>query len=356
MTRDWVIALVIVVLAAWQGANQGSAFAEEPPPHPSTVASKVDAESEKSVPPDAAVITINGLCEKSVAADHAAASNCKTAITRGEFERLVDIIQPNMPSLTRNKFAIRYAAALVMSQKAHQLGLDQGRNYEQRLELARIQLLSQMFNEDLQEKANRISDKEVEEYYNNNKIAFSEADLQRIFVPRSGEVLPFNKKRYTNAPTKPQDAQAMMKKEAQQLRVRAAAGADFGKLQEEAIKFAGLTTKPPDTNMSKTRRIGLPPAQAAVMDLKPGEVSEVIANNSGYLIYKLLKTETLPLEKVREEIRQTMRTARLKDAMESLRQSATTQLNEDYFKPPDIQFPAGAIGQATTPPSPESNY
>ena len=43
------------------------------------------------------------------------------------------------------------------------------------------------------------------------------------------------------------------------------------------------------------------------MDLKPGEVSEVISDpNSGHYIYKMVSKETLPLEAVKPEIRNTI--------------------------------------------------
>ena len=39
------------------------------------------------------------------------------------------------------------------------------------------------------------------------------------------------------------------------------------------------------------------------MDLKPGEVSEVISDPSGNYIYKMISKETLPLDSVKTEIR-----------------------------------------------------
>jgi hypothetical protein len=59
---------------------------------------------------------------------------------------------------------------------------------------------------------------------------------------------------------------------AESLRARAAAGEDFAKLQKEAFEAAGMKMDSPTVTMPKVRRTGLPPAHAAVFDLKVGEV------------------------------------------------------------------------------------
>ncbi len=94
-----------------------------------------------------------------------------------------------------------------------------------------------------------------------------------------------------------------MTRVAANLRARAAKGEDPDKLQKEAYVAAGLSGNAPSTKMEKVRRTTLPANHQAVMDLKPGEVSEVISDtNSGYYIYKLVSKETLSLETVKPEI------------------------------------------------------
>ena len=66
-----------------------------------------------------------------------------------------------------------------------------------------------------------------------------------------------------------------MKTKAEALRVRAAAGESFSKLQDEAYLFAGLKTKPPNPTLGKVRRSNLPPSHIVVMDLKPGTALSV---------------------------------------------------------------------------------
>ena len=61
-----------------------------------------------------------------------------------------------------------------------------------------------------------------------------------------------------------------MTKLADTLRARAAAGEDFMKLQKEAFETAGMKIESPTVNLPTIRRTGLPPAHAAVFDLKIG--------------------------------------------------------------------------------------
>jgi hypothetical protein len=358
MTKYGLVCLLLATLSWGQAASSPSTPAAPQSgatPAANATAAK-DADASK-VAPDAPVITINGSCENPPA-DKAADPNCKTVITRAEFEKILESVQPNMPPRVRRQFATRYASAIVMAQKAHEMGLDQGPKFEDRLKLARLQILSQAFNQAVQEKAGQISDKDIEDYYHNKSADYEEADLQRIFVPHSQQ-LPASKVKLSAAAEKKrqQDADDVMKKEADQLHARAVAGEGFTKLQAEAFTVAGLKTKAPSVKMGDVRRSGLPPAHASVMDLKTGEISTVRSDQSGYFIYKVGKKEAEPLDKVKDEIRGTLRTQRMQEQMQSVQQSATPTLDEAYFGPEappmhGMPLPPPSGGPSSKPPVP----
>lgn len=121
-----------------------------------------------------------------------------------------------------------------------------------------------------------------------------------------------------------------MKKEAENLRARAVAGEDFAKLQADAYQVAGIRSMPPNTTM-EVRRTSLPPNHAFVMDLKPGEISAVLADPNGYFIYRLKAREVLPPGQVREEIKATLRSQRMQTEMRAIQDSAVPALDESYF-------------------------
>ena len=159
--------LLLGALAWGQAANPTSQPSSPPaqspaaPSNPAPAKPATDAKQApeaSSIPPDGAVITIQGLCDNPPAdetADKSKASGCKTVITRAEFEKVVDALSPNMASPARRQFAARYAMGLVMAHQAHKMGIDQGPRYEELLKLARVQVAMQQLQQTLQEKASQ---------------------------------------------------------------------------------------------------------------------------------------------------------------------------------------------------------
>jgi len=324
--------LVCLLLGAWAW---GQAAQSTPAAAPQSAAPPAAAQPQPipETPPDAPVITINGLCEN--ASPDKPAADCKTVITRAEFEKLIEVIQPSMPPRVRKQFAINYARALFMAQKAQQMGLDRDPGFDEHMRLARIQILSQAFNKSVQDKASQISDKEIQDYYDSNKAKFEEADLDRVYIPKAQQpaAIAAAKPAAATQAKSPNDSEAVMKAEADKLRTRAAAGEDFAKLQADAYQTAGIKAAAPNATMTKVRRTSLPVDQASVMDLKVGEVSAVIADQNGFYIYKVREREVIPLDQAREEIKGMLRSERIQEAMKTVQDSSTPILNESYFTP-----------------------
>jgi len=358
MMRYAFVCLLLTVMAWGQAASPPPPPAQAPGSQAGAPPNAPGNDQATKVAPDAPVITIAGLCDHPPADKAAADPNCKTVITRAEFEKILESVQPNMPPRVRRQFAMRYSMALVMSEKAHEMGLDQGPKFEDRMKLMRIQVLSQEYNQAQQEKAGQISDQDIADYYKSHAGDYEEADLQRIFVPRAQQP-PASKIKLSAAAEEKrrEDSEAIMKKEADKLHARAVAGEDFTKLQAEAFLTAGLKTKPPSTKMDDVRRSGLPPAQASVMDLKTGDISAVISDASGFYIFKVGKKEETPLDKVKEEIRATLRSQHMQEQMQAVQQSATPTLDESYFGPEmppthGMPLPPPTGGPSSKPPAP----
>jgi hypothetical protein len=331
MPRYVSVCVLLGYLSWYQVTISGSALEAQTNATAETTAPNLAHGSAANIALDKPLITISGLCD-SPSADKAVASNCKTVITQAQFEKVIDAIQPNMRAHQRREFALHYADVLVMTKKAEQMGLDKGATYEERMRLARIQVLSQELKQAIQEKAALISDKEVEDYYRDNVARFEKAEINRIYIPKTRQALSAS----DNGPSegdkqkRSRESDQMMKEEADNLRARACAGEDFAKLQAEAYQAAGIKSAVPNTNMV-IRRISLPTSQVSVMDLKPGQVSSVLADLNGYDIYKIKTKETLPLDQAREEIKSTLRSQHIQNEMHSIEDSATTMLDESYF-------------------------
>lgn len=334
MTKYALVCLLLGSLSWGQAGSTGSAPSRQELAQNATapVASTANA-PRNSDPLDALrnkpLITIEGVCNHP--ATTAASSTCTTVITRAEFEKIVKALQPGMSNRGRREFAEIYADALVMASKAEQMGLDKGSNYQEQMELARIQILSQALKKTILEKASQISDTNIEQYYHDNAARFEKAEVERIYIPKNTASLQPSAEDITpsHGQKQPEEAQDT-KREADDLRVRAMAGEDFVILQADAYKRAGIKTATPVTTMS-IRRISLPPGQSSVMDLKPGDVSPVVADSNGYFIYKLKSKNVLSLEEARSEIIETLRSQRIQSETHNVLSTATTIVDESYF-------------------------
>lgn len=370
--------LAILLLASLAVGQAPSATPSTPASKPATPASnaaKAATSGPESVAPGTPVITIEGMCDThkpaatkaataSSAAKKATATDCKTVVTRAQFDALADALQPKMPPATKRKLADLYPKMLIMAHAAKQHGLENDPNFNQILQFARLQILSQQLSRSLKDEADKVPDSEIEKYYKDNSAAFEQATLQRLFIPKDKQTAAASED--SEEPTKEEntkgadaqksgdtqksadaqkaaadkaaaqksDEEALLKKEADSLQARASAGEDFDKLQKEAYDSTGLKGTPPATNIGKLTHSEIPVTHRAVMDLKPGQVSQVLMEPNGYYIYKVVSKEVKPLQQVHDEIRNTLAQQRLQDTMEKIQQSAKIQLNDAYFAVP----------------------
>src|SRR5207249_2432281 len=181
------------------------------------------------------------VCDNATA-EAAKSADCKTVVTRAEFERLLNAVAPQIPANARRQVATKYANLIVMAHEARKMGLDKGPHYEEPMKIGRMQVL-----------------------------------------------------------------------------------------QQEAFTTGGLKANPPSTELGKVRRSSLPADQGAVFDLKSGEVSQLISGPNGYFVYKVGEKDTLPLEKVHEEIHNALRQQKMQDSMQAVQQLSTPVLDEKYF-------------------------
>jgi hypothetical protein len=359
MSRYALVCLLLGVLAWGQAGNSNSAPTMQKSGMPNTAAGETapankpaatESRTAVDVPPATPVITINGLCENPHASK-SAATDCKTVITRAQFEKLIDAVQPTMAASVRRQFATNYARALVMSEKAERLGLDKDPAFQEHMRLARIQVLSGELNKVIQEKAKQISDKDVEDYYRSNQSKFEQVEMERIYIPKTPQQEPSDAKlSMAEREKRTQASVEAMKALADKLHERAVAGEDFTKLQADAYQVAGIKSTAANVSLGKVMRSRLPPNQVFVMDLNPGEISKVIDDQNGYFVYKVKSKSTLKLEESSEGIKGTLRAQRMEEEMKDIQESATPALNESYFASPQATPKPGETGKPSSKP------
>lgn len=372
MRMSWLVCVLLGAVAWGQAAP-----AAPPAPQPGQAAPPVAAppDMSASVPPTAAVITVKGVCAaqpkaptaKGAAAKPAsskapadASADCKTVITKAEFEKLAGGLSPNMTPQLKKQLASILPRLIAMSADAKKKGLDKTPQFEETVKFAKMQILTNELQRKIQEEAAQVPKTEIEAYYKEHPQDFEQFNLDRLFVPRTkqenalkddddkdkDEKLTDEQKKAKEADEKAKADQGEqeMTKLADTLRARAAAGEDFMKLQKEAFETAGMKIESPTVNLPTIRRTGLPPAHAAVFDLKVGEVSQVINDAGGHYIYKVNKKEELPLDpKVENEIHSKLQNERTRKMMDAVNNSFKVETNEAYFGPP-------GAGPAMPPP------
>jgi len=279
-------------------------------------------ESASKVAPDAAVITVEGLCTPATAPAENSHPTCQTQISRADFEKLVDAVLANKQALSRQRqLANAYPSLLAMAQAADARGVENSPRFQQRIAFARLQILSQELVRQIQADAANVPQKEIEAYYHEHSAEFDSATLERIYLP--------NHKR-GGAPAG-EKTEADLNQLAEKMRARAFAGESFLTLQKDAYAAAGMTEVPPNASLGTVHPNGLPPGHAFAFDLKVGEVSQLFSDSTGHYIYKLDAKTTGLSETTSDDIRRLLEKRHRDQAIQAIQQPITTELNPAYF-------------------------
>ncbi len=294
---------------------------------PETAAKPAAPTAASTVPENAIVITIPGVCPPGTPAE-----NCTTTVTRADFEKLVNAMNPNMPADAHRSVAAGYAQLLAVYDQALKMGVDKDPKLQIQLRVREMSMLAQMLPEKVAEDS-KPTQAEVQSYYAENSAKYEEFKLRRIVVLKSA-----------SSGLKPEELKAF----ADKIRERAAAGEDPDKLEVEAYKETKSAAAPPNTDLGWKRKGAMDPRhEPQILPLKSGEVSPVMEDGQAYYIYKVESKRQQPLESVQKDIETTLQRERAQKTMKGLIENIKPQLNEAYFGPEPQKTPP--TGQQTPP-------
>jgi parvulin-like peptidyl-prolyl isomerase len=319
-----------------------------------------------SVAPDAPVITIEGLCDNGFltglmvdstkpegAANRTGAmakpgqqgpsssafaqseKDCKTVITRAQWEKFSDAVQPPggpqavVPAPANSRLVKRYSELLLYARKAREIGLDKEPAVQEEVRFATLQVLSGALTRHFRAQADKISDAEVEKIYKEHPEKFEVVELERIYIPKFKQQAP--DPILKAAKPDPDAEEAEMKAVAEKIHKEAVAGGDFQKLEDEAYQAAGVQESP-SVDLGTVTRAQIPPEyKNAIFDLKEGQISEVEPATNGWHIFRISKKQTLPPERARGIVV----AERMSDIVDPFRTSIKADLNPEYFQKSD---------------------
>lgn len=293
-----------------------------------------------NVASNAAVVTIHGVCPKDAASAKASsakevsskvgsgkADSCQTVITKEQFYAMLSGMsvtsQITTPAAMRN-FAESYSQLLALANEGEKAGAENDPRFQELMRIARIRALADSYRHSLDEKYSNPSQQEIEAYYNENISKYDSFKVERIIVPSIN-------------PSRTPAARAENEKKIQQLasdiRERAARGEETQKLQDEVYKVLALPT-PPRTDLGIKRRGSFPAGiEKDLLALKPGEVTKLETEMSGFNIYKLRSRDTIPVEYVKTEITRDLHQKNMEGAIKAVTGNIHPELNEQFFGP-----------------------
>src|SRR5208282_1625481 len=177
MRSQYLVCLLLAGLAYGQAAPQVTPPAAVSQAEQAAPAAPAKA-PEVKVGPDDPVITLKDFCVDATQQGDA----CKTVITRAQFEKLAEALQPGMSPAIRRQLATAYTRMLRMSTAAEKRGLDKQPKFDEMMQFARMQILSQELGRALQEDSGKVSDSDIEDYYKKNELSYEQVTLARIYI------------------------------------------------------------------------------------------------------------------------------------------------------------------------------
>ncbi len=318
MRSRWFILILLSTSIAFAQSNKPA----QPAPSGAPAAAAPSA-PPSLVPDNAAVITINGVCDPTLPNPPQATSPCKVQITKAEFDRMMTAItppgSPAMPPAMKREKANQLAQLIAVAAAGEKSGVLNTPEGEQNLKLAKLQALANSYARQLQQNS-KPTDAQLQALYDASADKYQQATIQQLFVPPLKPV---------EGKTADPDAQ---KARAEKFRERAVAGEPFDKLQKEALEGTSVQAPPPASEIT-VQKEKVPAARAFIFDLKAGEVSQPVTEPSGSVLYKVVSKSTLPFAQVKDTLAQQVQQQNFQSALEAVVKSATPTLNDEYFGP-----------------------
>ena len=128
------------------------------------------------------MITLQGLCPGTTGP--ATGTDCKTIITRAQFEKLVGTLNPDMPKNSQQMLAEQYSKAMILQSLAERQGIPETQHFKDMMDYMRTQILASEVVTQAKDKA-KPTPAEVQEYYTKHQQDYEQAALKRLFIPKS---------------------------------------------------------------------------------------------------------------------------------------------------------------------------
>jgi len=243
-------------------------------------------------------------------------------VTKEEFESRIRDIEPGpseegAPDKDRQRLGDDYASVLMLSQQAVGKHLDSSPDVARKLDVARMQVLSDAEFASLMQQAQPTSS-EVSQYYSAHASEYDEVQIRRLFIWKERE----------NSKSVPLTSQAARAK-AEQIRKAYATGTDVKKISADLTKSAEGMLDPVPLTFPRGE---LSPQMAKIaFSLKEGEWSEVEDAPSRLLLLQLVKRDHQQLGQVSSHIEKQLQDQKMQVLLNDLKKNAGIWMDKEYF-------------------------
>jgi hypothetical protein len=286
-----------------------------------------------TLPQDAAVVTIKGLCAEVKVTDSAKPASCETRVTKEAMNRLVAAVSfgdHQLNRVTTRTFAQDYAQTLALSTAALELGLDKDPSFQELLRYERLRTLADAYRRYLQQKYSKPTAEQYEAYYKQNLEKFTRLQVEHVVVPKINPVLPR------------QEAAEFTKraeKAANEIRERAARGEETRELLTEAYKSLELGVAPRTDMGAVTRGSFAGPLWEQISVLRAGQVTSLESLPGGFSFYKVKAHDVIPLEAVKDTLTKELSQRLAQAELQELLGGIHSELNMEFFNSQPLGAP-----------------
>jgi hypothetical protein len=271
------------------------------------------------------VITVRGVCQKTKGTTAPNPGACTTVIARKQFEDLMEALHPgqDLPSNARSNLAKLYAEYVVIEAATRKAGMEDTAEFREFMNWMRVLAASEYYRRKLQEKVGTPSPDEIHAFYQEHKADYEAVHLLRIVVPRENRVI-----------LNPDEFEKKAHETIEAARASLVKGLDPTEVQKNAYQALGLESPPPVDVGTRRRKDFQADEGNEVFSLQSGEISKVQTEPRNYVLYKIASRDTTSESDVTKSISSQLTEHKFREAMRSVLDSASVDLNEKYFGTP----------------------
>jgi len=264
-------------------------------------------------------------------------------VRKSEFESALKTLPPEYQQAVaqpagRRQFADDYLRMRLLATEGMKAGLDNDADVRNQLSLMRENLVATAELKKI-EAGIVVADADVQKAYAADAKTYEQVKAKHILIaPKGSAAAQPGKKELT-------DAEAKAK--AEDIRKQIVAGASFEDMAKKESDDVGSGARGGDLGVFHHGDM-VPAFEETAFAAKPGEVSPVVKTEFGYHIIKVESHDLTPIDQARPTLEKTLKQAKLRQALDALRENSHPTYNDAYFGP----APAPAVSVAPSPAAP----